>query len=94
MKASSGRRILGLDAVDPVAKGGDWGFDSAAQPCRALALAQPSRSPFGGGRVRFLASGDERDIGRFRLGEDRSLQLALPLRPLASVVTAGHPATP
>jgi len=39
MKVSSGGRILGPDAVDPVAKGGDWGFDSAAQPCRALALA-------------------------------------------------------
>ena len=67
MKVSSGGRILGPDAVDPVAKGGGWGFDSAAQPCRALALAQSSRSPFGGDRVRLLASRDERHVGGLRL---------------------------
>jgi hypothetical protein len=91
MKASSGRRILGLDAVDPVARGGNWGFDSAAQSCRVLALAQSSRSPFGGDRVRLLASLDERDVGRLRLGEDRSLYLPLELRPPSGVARAGHP---
>jgi hypothetical protein len=94
MKVSSGGRILGPDAVDPVAKCGGWGFDSAAQPCRALALAQSSRSPCGGDRVRLLTSLDERDVGRLRLGEDRSLQLALALHSLAGVTRARHPATP
>jgi hypothetical protein len=94
MKASRGRRILGPDAVDPVAKGGGWGSDSAAQPCRAQALAQPSRSPFGGDGVRLLASGNERDVGGPGLGEDRSLQLALELRPLASIPSTRHMTPP
>jgi hypothetical protein len=93
MKVSSGGRILGPDAVDPVAKCGGWGFDSAAQPCRALALAQSSRSPCGGDRVRLLTSLDERDVGRLRLGEDRSLHLALELRPRSGVARAGQPTT-